>query len=473
MRQALHIFRKDVRRCWPQIAIVLGLTAVVTAQLGREPLSDAFTSLSIGLYPLMVLSWFYLIPVVVHAESSIGHRQFWLTRPYSWKSLLTAKLLLIVVCINLSALVSDVVILLAQGLSPHEGAANLFWRQMFLIYVFVLPSLALATVTRNLAQFAGIALGLIVGVTLTWEYCRVHNRGWGTLNWVIAAIACAVVIAGTAVAVLCQYARSGLLKSSCILAATMTLWSGIVWANANVKPERGYEFRYADRYAKVRLAIAPNSLHRSRRADLEDAGEINLPVVLKGLPAGAVAQVFEMPPEIFWNTSPGVQLGMRGYQGVWHDDEVKWLRIPLHEDAVDYVENATMYAIRLQLTIYSEGFSMHAGAHGGTLSAPGRVACAVSPRDLRIGQRITCRMPYWPGGGLATGRGAVLASENRAPITAVFGPWPYYTIGPSWISPEEASASSIDLIQLYSAADIYPSVDLRSIRLTDYLVTRK
>ena len=239
MRQALHIFRKDVRRCWPQIAIVLGLTAVVTAQLGREPLSDAFTSLSTGLYPLMVLSWFYLIPVVVHAESSIGHRQFWLTRPYSWKSLLTAKLLLIVVCINLSALVSDVVILLAQGLSPHEGAANLFWRQMFLIYVFVLPSLALATVTRNLAQFAGIALGLIVGVTLTWEYCRVHNRGWGTLNWVIAAIACAVVIAGTAVAVLCQYARSGLLKSSCVLAATMTLWSGIVWANANVKPERG------------------------------------------------------------------------------------------------------------------------------------------------------------------------------------------------------------------------------------------
>jgi len=30
---------------------------------------------------------------VVHAESLVGDRQFWITRPYEWKKLLTAKAL--------------------------------------------------------------------------------------------------------------------------------------------------------------------------------------------------------------------------------------------------------------------------------------------------------------------------------------------------------------------------------------------
>ena len=35
MRQALHIFRKDVRRLWPQILIVLALTLVLSFVAGN------------------------------------------------------------------------------------------------------------------------------------------------------------------------------------------------------------------------------------------------------------------------------------------------------------------------------------------------------------------------------------------------------------------------------------------------------
>ena len=36
--------------------------------------------------------WLVLISRVVHDEGLVGDRQFWITRPYPWQILLTAKL---------------------------------------------------------------------------------------------------------------------------------------------------------------------------------------------------------------------------------------------------------------------------------------------------------------------------------------------------------------------------------------------
>jgi hypothetical protein len=112
MRQALHIFKKDVRLLWYQVVLVLAVTAMFAytdaapwAWLANyvppfafnarpliSPDADGFAggigSFSVGfsdasmLSELLVLAWCCLIALVVHAEAIPGDRQFWLTRPY-------------------------------------------------------------------------------------------------------------------------------------------------------------------------------------------------------------------------------------------------------------------------------------------------------------------------------------------------------------------------------------------------------
>ena len=110
MRQAIHIFRKDARYCWPYIAAVVALTAVHAWQASvdtpwpedyRLYTSDSLIAL------LMVLAWWLVIGAAVHGECLTGDRQFWTTQPYSWRSLLAAKLLFFAVFLALPVFISD------------------------------------------------------------------------------------------------------------------------------------------------------------------------------------------------------------------------------------------------------------------------------------------------------------------------------------------------------------------------------
>src|SRR5579872_1708348 len=99
MRQALHIFKKDTRHLRWEIAISLALLAVFAfteALPDRKPSSH-----SEGLTLLPALAWFFLITRVIQSEALTGDKQFWVTRPYSWKSLLAAKIFFLLAFITL------------------------------------------------------------------------------------------------------------------------------------------------------------------------------------------------------------------------------------------------------------------------------------------------------------------------------------------------------------------------------------
>ena len=55
---------------------------------------------------LPLVAW-YLIARLIHAETLPGDRQFWITRPYRWQSLLGAKVLFVLVFLNLPMTVAD------------------------------------------------------------------------------------------------------------------------------------------------------------------------------------------------------------------------------------------------------------------------------------------------------------------------------------------------------------------------------
>src|SRR6266536_3025901 len=105
MRQALHIFGKDVRYLWREICLVLGLAAIF-----------AWTN-PWWMTILLLAAMSYLIARLIHAEAIPGDRQFWITRPYRWKSLLAAKLLFMLTFVNLPILLAQFGIVAAGGFS--------------------------------------------------------------------------------------------------------------------------------------------------------------------------------------------------------------------------------------------------------------------------------------------------------------------------------------------------------------------
>lgn len=215
MKQAIHILRKDIRRLWLPVAIVLLLVAlhaifdilrspITTHENARINQTADFLSL------LLTLAWWYLIAAVIYGEVLPGHRQFWITRPYSWKSLLGAKVLFVVLFVNLPLLISDCFILGTQGFPVLLSFPALILRQLPFSFLFILGAFVLATLTRGVAQFVLgwflLFLGIIAesffwqrGAGVAFNIPGADDSLW---QWAQFALVIAIVVA----IVLWQYA---------------------------------------------------------------------------------------------------------------------------------------------------------------------------------------------------------------------------------------------------------------------------
>src|SRR3979411_1315713 len=155
MRQAIHIFKKDFRYLRYEVLWVFALVAGLI-YLGVHPWMP---TLVVTL--LLPLAWAYVTVRAVLAEPLPGDRQFWITRPYDWRSLLMAKALFTLVVVNLPMLTADIPILAADGFRFTDYAVGLLWHQVLLTLVFVVPFAATAALTGSIVQL--ITTVLIAG----------------------------------------------------------------------------------------------------------------------------------------------------------------------------------------------------------------------------------------------------------------------------------------------------------------------
>jgi hypothetical protein len=107
-------------------------------------------------------TWWFLISRVVQSESLVGDRQFWITRPYEWKKLLAAKTLMILFFINLPLFCAQIFLLLKAGFALWPYLPGVLFMQLMLILIPFVPILAMAAVTRNIAQGLLGVLGIIL-----------------------------------------------------------------------------------------------------------------------------------------------------------------------------------------------------------------------------------------------------------------------------------------------------------------------
>lgn len=214
MRQALHIFKKDVRHLKLDILIVLAAGAGFTYAVAKaaSPMSTAEGAPGVGLALLtclVLLAWWSLIARLIHDEPLAGEQPFWITRPYSRGSLVLAKALFIAVFVILPKLGGDAVILFTHGFQVQTELSGLLWSQVLLTALFVLPVAALCAVTTGFVQLL-IAISVVGLATAGWLLAASGFGAivpWLGLEWV-RSYSVGLVVATAALAVIAwQYAR--------------------------------------------------------------------------------------------------------------------------------------------------------------------------------------------------------------------------------------------------------------------------
>jgi len=169
MKQILHIFAKDTRRFLPEILITLGM-AIAWISIYRHiwlsfPWHGPITAWSVQdgwvfvyLSPLILLGWWLLISRVLLAERLVGDTQFWITRPYEWKSLLAAKAIFIAVYVYLPILAVHCIGIAVEGFHPQLYIPGLLY-QLLLVTAVVLPLAAIASISSNFVRMTLTLLG--------------------------------------------------------------------------------------------------------------------------------------------------------------------------------------------------------------------------------------------------------------------------------------------------------------------------
>jgi hypothetical protein len=232
MLHTLHIFKKDSRHLWKEILVVTTMIAAFAYLDARSrPIFTAYAfpidRLDAIFRLLLPLAWWFLIAAVVHEEPIPGDRQFWLTRPYRRGSLLAAKVLFVLVFLNLPMLLADCAILAAHGFKAWSYLPGLLFCQLLLLLVWFLPFVALAAVTENVKQFLLLLAMIPVLYFITTFVGRlpVFYLYWFRGEWIPNSAMIVVVVVGTFLILRIQYLhrRTTLARGIAICAVPLAL----------------------------------------------------------------------------------------------------------------------------------------------------------------------------------------------------------------------------------------------------------
>jgi hypothetical protein len=212
--QPLHIFRKDARHLWPETLISIALLAAYAwaeLQTWKQPVTQGASGSAALVAVLLVLLvwlvvflllviWLVLTSRLVHDEELVGDRQFWITRPYTWHSLLVSKIFYLFVLVGLPLAAMQMWLLHHAGLYPMLVLPALAKNLLLIAAVFLLPLLAIAAVTATFVRYmlsvvAGFIYFVVVSIVvgLNWpEKLDVpylgHLISWTLLLILLAAL---------------------------------------------------------------------------------------------------------------------------------------------------------------------------------------------------------------------------------------------------------------------------------------------
>jgi hypothetical protein len=329
MKQILHIFAKDARHFWPEILVSLATLGVLmysahhllTSQLlvssldnwrNQQASDRRWTGMLSALVPI---AWWLLIARLVYAESPVGDRQFWITRPYNLGSLLAAKLLFLAIFLYFPLVVVQSVLLISAGSNPLDCISGMIFNLIFVTALLVLPVIAIATVTSNFLGMALAILGVVVGIGVVVPGLNDASALAGILSFrsltmpvgdrlllaLLLMALCTIVIGlqytlrkiwvsrivlfapPAALAIFCAITPNSLFAQRILNRSNDALWS------SKAAIDRAYPPVAAGAAAPVQLAIHLDEHHQIHIQKTPSAVLFKFPLALSGMAEGTAA----------------------------------------------------------------------------------------------------------------------------------------------------------------------------------------
>jgi hypothetical protein len=229
MRQIWHIFKKDVRYLRLEVCLLFALALVYGWSEIRD--LDRITN-GKSAFPMLALELLtvFVIARVVHAEAIPGDRQYWITRPYRWRQLLTAKLLFIFVFVNGPLLMAQLLIVHAEKFPVLANWSALLWTQVLFFLCVSLPAAAIGAITSGLVSFVVSVLGFIAINGLLMPRGPLRDAvSMLQVEWVRTAAVLALVLASTVVILLMQYRYRRTLQIRIFAVVAAVLCMAVDW----------------------------------------------------------------------------------------------------------------------------------------------------------------------------------------------------------------------------------------------------
>ncbi len=446
--QVAHIFRKDVRQHWREI--VLSVTIIVayawhevTRSLTSAYALYDFSFLAQTLPLLVVVAWAFLILRTSHAECLVGDRQFWVTRPYEWKKLLAAKLLFVLVFVNVPLLILQIFLLLEAGFPITPYVPGLLWLQLLWFLVLICPVATLATVTASIGQFVlgilGVLLYIFAVVSLS---SLVPAAGVSRAGGFVAALD-GVVLGATSVAVvLWQFARRRTGRSRVLLLAAAAALPIIMFATPyRTLIAHFYAQVTAGQQPPVQLAFDP-AKPASHEGGYPEKNKVHvrMPLLVSGVENGSMIRVDGIIESI--HTNGGLQ-----WNSGWHGSGLVLLanRQHAHVDITmdrDFFEKVKSSPVKVHISFALAPShareTIRIVAQAGPFTVPGDGRCSFSPIAPND---IFCLFPPSFSVSLVSARSDEITCATREHET----PLPAGTIGYGWITGVGLGISPVDL----------------------------
>jgi len=231
----------------------------------------------------------FLIGRLVLAEAIPGDRQFWITRPYRWLSLLGAKLLFILTFVNLPILLAQLFIVTMDGFPVVSSLPGLVWSQVLLLAFALLPFAALATLNSGMTRFIFSQITILALVFGPWEVRRqLSVPQLGGVEWIRDSIAGLALAAVVIPVIFVQYKSHRTMFSRWLgiggIAIAALIYASLPWTLALAVQSHLSKEPAAASSIQVRLGDSSGSqpLWYPRGARIE----LRIPVVVQGMAEG-------------------------------------------------------------------------------------------------------------------------------------------------------------------------------------------
>ncbi len=165
MRLLIHQALKDARvvrwlaLLWLLLSVLFQALTVRLAYVpaGQDRILTTLVYAYSGMQAMLVALFVVIAVIIVQNDPAVGTTAFWFTRPIPVSVLLGSKFLLTLTLLVVVPIVTDVVAVTAGGLSFHDALGTVPG-SLVTDVAWLLPLLAVAALTVNLAQFVFAAL---------------------------------------------------------------------------------------------------------------------------------------------------------------------------------------------------------------------------------------------------------------------------------------------------------------------------